>query len=80
MIAPKPLYGRSLPQNTSEYALAYAKLGLSIVPVHGIVHEICTCGKDCGRNAGKHPIAQLVPRGVKDATVSLKMLSTWWRI
>ena len=80
MIAPKSFYDKPQPQNTSEFALAYAKLGLSILPVHSIVRELCTCGNDCGRNAGKHPIAQLVPRGVKDATVSLATLSTWWRI
>lgn len=79
MIAPDSLYGEFLPQDAPEYALAYAKFGLSIVPVHGIVREICTCGKNCGRNAGKHPIAQLVRRGVKDAATRRETVSRWWR-
>jgi hypothetical protein len=47
IIAPNPLYGEPLRQDIPEYTLAYARLGLSIVPVHGIVGGICTCGKDC---------------------------------
>ncbi len=78
MFAPNSLYGRFLPPYTHEYVLAYANLNLSILPVHGIVREICTCGKDCGRNAGKHPIARLVKRGVKDAATRRDTLSSWW--
>jgi hypothetical protein len=79
IIAPNPLYGELLRQDIPEYTLAYARLGLSIVAVHGIVGGICTCGKDCGKNAGKHPIAQVVRRGVKDAATCLEKVSGWWR-
>ncbi len=79
MIAPNPLYSEYLPQDAPEYALAYAKLGLSILPVHGMVHGICTCGENCGRNAGKHPIAQLTRRGAKDAAIRQETVSRWWR-
>jgi hypothetical protein len=79
MIAPNSLYGESLTQDIPENALAYAKLGLSVVPVHGIVAGVCTCGTGCGKNAGKHPIAQLVRRGVKDASACLETVSEWYR-
>jgi hypothetical protein len=37
-------------------ALDYAKRGISVIPLHGIVDERCTCGKaDCTK-PGKHPI------------------------
>ena len=79
IIAPNPLYGEHLRQDIAEYTLAYARLGLSIVPVHSIVGGICTCGKDCGKNAGKHPIAQLVRRGVKDASTCPEKVDGWYR-
>lgn len=78
MIAPKVLYGTPLPKCTPEYALAYAELGLRIVPVHGVVRGSCTCGMDCGRNAGKHPVAALARRGVKDAVALPSTLAAWW--
>ena len=57
MIAPDSLYGESHTQDTPEYARAYAELGLGVVPVHGMVTGVCTCGNDCCTNAEKHPIA-----------------------
>jgi putative DNA primase/helicase len=79
LIAPDSLYGGLHAQDTPEYARAYAELGLAVVPVHGMVAGACTCGKDCGRDAGKHPIAQLVKRGVKDASTCLETVDGWWR-
>ena len=78
MIAPNH-YMVAPAQDIPEYARAYAKLGLSVVPVHGIVAGVCTCGKDCGKNAGKHPIARLVRRGVKDASTCPETVDGWWR-
>lgn len=39
-------------------ALSYAKRGWAVIPVHGIDPNTsrCTCARDCGTNAGKHPI------------------------
>ena len=79
LIAPDSLYCEPHAQYTPEYARAYAELGLGVVPVHGIVAGVCTCGKDCAKNAGKHPIAQLVRRGVKDASNCLETVSGWCR-
>jgi hypothetical protein len=79
VIAPNQLYGQQHAQYTPEYARAYAELGLGVVPVHGIVGGVCICGKDCGKNAGKHPIAQLVRRGVKDASTCPETVDGWYR-
>jgi hypothetical protein len=79
LIAPNSLYGGPYAQDTLEFARAYAELGLGVVPVHGMVAGVCTCGRDCGRNAGKHPIAQLVGRGVRDASTCLETIDGWWR-
>ena len=79
MIAPSQLYGEPHAQGTPEYARAYAELGLGLVPVHSMVAGGCTCTKDCGRNAAKHPIAQLVRRGVKDASICPETVDGWWR-
>jgi hypothetical protein len=43
--------------STREMAAWYASLGIRVLPLHGIVGGKCTCGTDCGRDAGKHPIA-----------------------
>jgi predicted P-loop ATPase len=37
-------------------ALALVERGFAVFPLHGIVDGACTCGTDCGNNAGKHPI------------------------
>jgi hypothetical protein len=79
LIAPKSLYGESLTPDIPEYALAYVKRGLGVIPVHGMVAGSCTCGKDCGKNAGKHPIPQLVTQGVKDASTCPATVSGWHR-
>lgn len=56
-------------------SLAYARMGWKAFPLHGIVDGKCTCGKDCGRNAGKHP---RTARGFKEATTDPKQLTKWF--
>jgi hypothetical protein len=50
-------------------ALAFARHGHAVFPIHGIVERAvgfgCACGRDCGRDAGKHP---RTPNGLKDGT------------
>ncbi len=47
-------------------AQAYVSLGFQLFPCHSIEPSgVCTCGKACGKDAGKHP---LTANGVKDAT------------
>jgi hypothetical protein len=48
-----------------DWALAYARVGLHVFPLHSMRDGRCTCGRDCGKNAGKHP---RVKGGFKAAT------------
>jgi hypothetical protein len=66
--------GRSL----LDYALAYAKLGFRVLPLHGIVAGRCACGKADCRSPGKHPIAQLAPKGAHSATTDVAALVRWF--
>jgi hypothetical protein len=38
----------------------------------------CACGTRC-KSPGKHPIHELVPHGVKDATGDDRVVLSWWR-
>ena len=38
-----------------DQALYYASIGLSVIPVHGIIDGVCTCGKATCSKPGKHP-------------------------
>lgn len=61
----------------SAWALAYAKSGFAVFPLHSIRVGRCTCGHDCGKNAGKHP---RVKSGFKVATTDVRQIEAWWRI
>lgn len=56
------------------YALAYAKKGYPVFPLHSAMNGVCTCGKQCG-NAGKHPRTK---NGLKDATTDPAKINAWW--
>jgi hypothetical protein len=56
-------------------ALTCAQRGWHVFPLFGIVNSRCTCGKACGRDAGKHPATR---RGFKDATDEPSTIITWW--
>lgn len=69
-------------------ALRCAKMGAGIFPLrwptvdeNGVVHCACRGIPSCngGKNAGKHPIAQLAPRGFRDASHDLQQIAAWWR-
>lgn len=38
-----------------KFALAYARLGWAVVPLHDVTSGACSCGKPDCRSAGKHP-------------------------
>lgn len=73
---PEPM-ARLLDLNPRAAASALAGLGLAVFPLHS-VDDVggCTCGADCGRNAGKHPRTR---RGFHDASVGLEQIEAWWR-
>lgn len=56
-------------------ALAYARSGIPVVPLHTPQERGCTCGEDCG-SPGKHP---RVRRGVHAATTDLDIVGRWWQ-
>lgn len=60
-------------------ALRYAQQGWAVLPLHTPDADgACSCslGKDCGRNAGKHP---RTARGHIDATTSEEQIRKWWK-
>jgi putative DNA primase/helicase len=71
----KSFFGASLKTHL-DGAVAYARRGWPIFPLHSIRDGRCTCGKDCGRDAGKHP---RVEGGFKVATTDARQIEEWWR-
>jgi hypothetical protein len=67
-----------MPRSLAESALAYAERGIAAFPLWGITNGRCDCRRDCGRNAGKHPLSVLVPHGSKDATTDREQIRRWW--
>lgn len=59
-------------------ALQLARRGFPVFPVHGIRNDVCSCGNEC-KSPGKHPIAFLAPRGLKDATTDERAIEEWYR-
>lgn len=57
-------------------ALAYARHGWRVFPVHSMRASRCTCGRDCGKNAAKHP---RTTGGFKVATTDACQIEEWWR-
>jgi hypothetical protein len=71
-----------------DYALMYIGLGWKVFPVWSITSDrvgeggevgTCACqlGAECDRPA-KHPIGDLVPNGVSDATSERAKVEAWW--
>lgn len=54
----------------------YAGLGLQVLPVHGIVDGVCTCGNDKCSSPGKHP---LFSTGVYGATADAEWLDSIYK-
>jgi hypothetical protein len=58
-------------------ALSYAARGWSVVPVHGIAHGRCTCGRaDCPA-PGKHPHVRW--EAAMHERASKEQIRDWWR-
>lgn len=60
-------------------ALEYAARGWKVLPIWWMEGDRCMCGKPCGKNAGKHPLGRLVPRGHLEATRDETLIRDWWR-
>jgi hypothetical protein len=57
-------------------ALDYARRGWPVFPLHDMTTGACSCGRACGRDAGKHP---RTVNGFEDATTDLDRIGYWWR-
>jgi len=57
-----------------EMALAYARHGWAVLPLHSLVDSRCDCRRTCASPA-KHPRTL---HGVKDATTDLDKIARWW--
>ena len=63
--------GDMLSSSVVKAALAWARHGGEIVALHGIDDNgQCTCGRASCKSPGKHPIAELFPKGQHSATSS----------
>lgn len=67
------------PPGPLEHALLHARWGWHVLPVFEIGDDgRCTCGlAKCA--AGKHPVSDLAPHGVDDATTDVGIIREWWR-
>jgi hypothetical protein len=59
-----------------EAALAYARRGWHVFPVHSMRNGRCSCGDADCTSPGKHP---RTPRGWKDASTNPGTIVAWWR-
>lgn len=61
--------------NLLEAALRYAEIGFSVLPLHWITENGCSCQNSKCRSAGKHP---LLPHGLKEASADEYVIRGWW--
>lgn len=74
----EPLYSRTQPprsQVTREHALAYARQGWHVFPVHSAWNGTCTCGRTDCPSPAKHPRTR---HGLKDATRDEAVIRTFF--
>lgn len=63
-------------QSNLEYALAYARIGWSVLPLHWIMDgSLCSCGDAECRTPGKHPLTR---KGVKECSRDPDVIAGWW--
>jgi hypothetical protein len=69
--------------STLATALAFAGHGHGVFPIWWPVRApdrraVCACGRDCGKNAAKHPHARLAPNGLRSATIDSGIIKHWF--
>ena len=61
-----------------EVARAHAAAGRPVIPLHTPGGDgRCSCRRDCGRDAGKHP---RTANGLTGATTDLERIAHWWSL
>jgi hypothetical protein len=58
-----------------DIAQEYARRGWSVLPLHTVVDERCSCGKANCQSPGKHPI---LANGVTGASSDPEIVRSWW--
>ncbi len=59
-------------------ALHLARIGAHVLPLWWPTAQGCACGNPMCQSPGKHPIASLVPHGVKNATNDPATITEYW--
>jgi Bifunctional DNA primase/polymerase, N-terminal len=70
---PRLIADMSLPEAAEHYVTAF---GWPVFPLHDTTTGSCSCGQQCGKNAGKHP---RTIDGFKNATTDLATVRSWWQ-
>ena len=70
-------------QTILDCAMHYSRLGLAVLPLHYPVRHqhgmVCSCGRANCNSLAKHPVGQLVPNGLKNATTDHDVVERWFR-
>jgi len=77
----------------AERAIFYANKGLGVFPLFTIEEKGCSCGRLIWRgdgrpegphrycpSPGKHPVGNLVPQGVLNASTDIQLIREWWAL
>ena len=67
-------------RDLSAVARGYARRGWAVFPLHTVEDGRCSCGKPSCGSPGKHPLADLAPHGVLDATTDPMAVAQWWAL
>lgn len=72
---------RSTPATRSlaDFARGYADHGFPVVPLWWSDDGQCGCGNKSCKSIAKHPISQLAPNGLHDASDDTATIANWWR-
>lgn len=72
---------RSAPatRSAADCAKGYADHGFHVVPLWWADDGRCACGDGNCRSIAKHPIQQLAPNGLHDASDDAATVAKWWR-
>jgi hypothetical protein len=69
-------------ESTVLTALAFARHGHPVFPLWWPVEHngqrVCACGRLCGKEAAKHPVARYAPNGHLSASTETGIVKLWW--
>lgn len=65
------------PTDMLDAALAYAAAGFRVGLLHYPIDGRCSCGKDCGKDAAKHPLTDVMHGGITKFTTNAATIKRW---